>query len=136
MLIRRERGFTLIELIIAVAVIGILVTIAMPTYQEFIQRGRRADAQAFMMEVGARQQHWLVDRRAYAGTIAALGVTPPAGLSNFYLVEMDPPVNTGTAPPTFEIVATPIGAQASDKCGVLRLDQAGTKRADGVGSCW
>ena len=135
----RVRGLTLIELMIAVAVVAILASIAYPNYQDFVKKGRRADAQAFMLEVASRQQHWLVDRRSYAGSLSDLGLTAPQSVDGFYNVSVSAPVVAG-APPTFTVEAVPVGAQSTDACGTLSLNQAGTKSATGStpsgGGCW
>jgi type IV pilus assembly protein PilE len=136
-------GFTLIELMITVAIIAILAAVAMPSYQDYVRKGRRADAQAFLQEVVARQQHFLLDRRAYAsGAIDAatsatppgLGMTLPASISTYYTVALA--TDNTAAPPSFTVTATPTGTQASEKCGTLTIDQRGTKTASGTGTCW
>jgi len=133
-------GFTLIELMITVAIIAILAAIALPSYQDYVRKARRADAQSFMQEVVARQQHFLLDRRAYGTGIAGatvtgeLGMTIPTNVSGFYKVEMA--TDNGTAPPSFTVTATPTGNQAYEKCGALTIDQRGVKTASGSGTCW
>lgn len=135
----RAAGFTLIELMITVAVIAILAAIALPSYQEYVRKSRRADAQAFMSEVVARQQHFLLDRRSYAVSITdapginGLGMTIPANVSSFYTVTV---ATNNAGQPTFVITGLPTGSQASEKCGTLTIDQRGSKTASGTGSCW
>ena len=74
------KGFTLIELMITVAILGIIVAVAFPSYQQHIVKGNRAAAQAFMMEVVDRQKQYLLDARAYAPDLATLKVTAPANI--------------------------------------------------------
>lgn len=136
------RGFTLIELIVAMVVIAILAAIAIPQYSEYISRSRRAEAQAFLIEVAARQQHFLVDRRAYstnitnAPTAGGLGMTIPAPVANFYDVSITAVDNTAF-PPTFTVSAAPRGAQAGDQCGTLTVNQAGQRTTStSAPRCW
>jgi type IV pilus assembly protein PilE len=142
------RGFTLIELIIAMVVIAILAAIAIPNYQDYILRSRRADAQAFLLEVAARQQHFLVDRRAYSTSITAaanaggLAMTVPARVGDYYTIDFNDGVNPSTVnnaatPPTFTVFAVPRGPQTGDRCGTLGLTQAGVRSATGAATgCW
>lgn len=128
----RNQGFSLIELMIAVVIVAILSAIAFPAYQQYIRRGARAEAQSFMMDIAARQGQFLIDNRAYAASLAALNITTPSSVAAKYSVA----IATGATPPTFTITTTPTGSQASDNCGVLTLNNAGTKTASGTGSCW
>jgi type IV pilus assembly protein PilE len=127
---RTSTGFTLIELMIAVAVVAILAVVSLPSYAEFVKRGTRADAQAFLMEVALRQQQRLVDRRDYAATIGALGMTLPQSLSGKYTVSMTVPA---AVPPSFTITAAPQGAQTVEGCGTLTLSSSGQRSP---AHCW
>ena len=129
-----QRGFTLIELMIAVAIVGILASIALPSYQDYVRKGRRADAQAFMHEVASRQQHFLVDRRMYASTLDALGLAAPSSVSPHYNITLTNVINN-VQPMGFTLQAAPIGGQARDTCGTLTLNAQGAKGAD-KGGCW
>jgi type IV pilus assembly protein PilE len=135
----RPCGFTLIEVMIAVAVVAILAAVALPSYESQLRRSRRSDAQSFALDLLGRQQQFLLDRRTYATSITAaaaddgLGVAIPASVANFYGVRL---VASTVAPPTFTVTLTPTGRQVADACGTLTLDQAGVKTASGSGPCW
>jgi type IV pilus assembly protein PilE len=122
--VQKSRGFTVVELIIAVAIIGILAAIAIPSYQEHLKKGRRADAQQFLSQVAQKQQQFLIDARAYATTIAELNLTPPTAVANFYDVVLNAP---GGTPPTFAVTAAPKAGTAQADDGTLSIDQTGRK---------
>jgi type IV pilus assembly protein PilE len=114
-------GFTLIELMIVVAVIGILASIAYPSYLEYVKKGRRAAAQSHLMEIAQRQQQYLLDARSYASTLTTLGVTTPDDVSDYYTISLE----VDDTPPSFTITAEAQGVQASD--GNLTLNNTGSK---------
>jgi type IV pilus assembly protein PilE len=131
------RGFSLVELMIVVVIIGILAAIAVPNYQEYIRKGNRSAAQQFMLSIANKQESYLIDNRAYTATIGAggLGLTAQPELAGKYTfaVCIDPTVLTcapaGTAAPYFKVTATAAGSQLSD--GDLTLTSAGAKTRAG-----
>ena len=129
---RREAGFTLIEMMIAVAIAALLTAVALPSYLSQVRRSTRAEAQAFMMAVAARQQQFLMDTRGYAPTVDAVGIALPPKVAGAYTVTMPAP---GGAPPSFTLTLAPTGGQVHDKCGTMSINQAGARTA-AVAGCW
>lgn len=127
---RKAGGFTLIELMIVVAVIGILASVALPSYQEHVRRSARSQAQACMSQVAQALERIRTGNLRYdAGNEPALGCATEGNLNARYTIGLVRAANTYT------VSATAIGDQVNDKCGSLSLDQAGTKTPATAG-CW
>jgi type IV pilus assembly protein PilE len=120
------KGFTLIELMVAVAIIAILSAVAIPSYQEYIIKSNRAAAQAFMLDLENREKQYFLDARAYTSNVSDL-TTVPANVSKFYNIS----IAVLTAPPTFTITAAPIAGARQAGDGNLGLDSAGVKSPAG-----
>lgn len=138
---RASCGFTLIELMIVVAIIGILAAIAYPSYTEQVRKTRRADCAAELVGLGNAMERFFTENGTYVG--ASVGGNP----GDIYPAQC--PIDGGTAYYTlgianqtasvFTIQAAPTGPQAADKCGTLTYTNTGVKgNSAGLGleECW
>lgn len=125
---RQQRAFTLIELMITVAIVAILGAIAYPSYVQYLQRGKRAAAESEMMDIANREQQFLLANRAYVDKTAleASGFALSAAVGANYSYDIT--VGTATVP-SFSIKFTAIAGQTSD--GDLTLDNLGVKAPSG-----
>lgn len=131
-----QKAFTLVELMVAVAIVGILGAIAYPSYIDHVIKSNRSAAESFMVALANKQEQYLLDNRQYTATSTDLMPTPDDVAKHYGIT-----ITTVAAPPSYTITATPIGSQLSrdTKCGTLTLTQTGTKGISGTGSvgyCW
>ena len=127
----------MIELMIVVAVIGILAAVAYPSYQNYMARANRADAQQFMMKMDSRQKQLLIEQRAYATAPNALNVgsdgwtcTATQCSNGKFIISFNPAVDNAATPPSYTIEALAQGAGCSvqKKDGDLTLSSTGVKQ--------
>jgi type IV pilus assembly protein PilE len=133
------RGFTLLEVMIVCAVVGVLAAIALPAYQNQVKKGNRSAAQQFMLDVATKEQQILMDSRRYVAvtdtsyfgnkpsdTNAGVGIAAPASTTGRYTFAVT--VDNTTTPPTFLITATAATGEAVDAASAkITVDQAGTR---------
>lgn len=138
-----QRGFTLIELMIVVTILGIVAVIAVPSYGDYVRRGNRTVAKAVLMDVASRQESWLTDRKTYATTLSALGYpadtfyvgkggTPSASATGaIYSVTLSAATAT-----SFTVQAVAKNSQTKDTgCTTMGLNSLG-QRTPATGDCW
>jgi type IV pilus assembly protein PilE len=132
----KQSGFSLIELLIVVAIIGILAGIAYPNYQEYIARARRADAKTVLLENAQFLERFYTQNGTYVGAALPVTEAPKDGTTKYYDIGFVA-AQTATA---FQIQAVPKGSQSTDKCGKLRVNQSNQKSvADATlssSACW
>src|SRR5262249_19360746 len=89
-------GFTLLELVIVVVIVGVLAAIAYPSYENQMRKGRRAAAQSYLMDLAQRQQQYLLDARSYAPDTTSLSAPMPSDVAPYYSVAISSEAMNGT----------------------------------------
>lgn len=142
-----QRAFTLIELMVVVAIVAIVMAIAFPSYERYVVTGKRAVAQNALLQVADRQQQFFMDNKSFAGNLTNLGFaanpwvvgddgasTVAGDVDAVYSVTL-----TNVTQTTWTATAAPLHGQLSrdTNCGSLSITQAGTRASSGGGdNCW
>ncbi|WP_290704186.1 type IV pilin protein [Amphritea sp.] len=137
----KSGGFTIIELMIAVAIVGLLAALAYPSYLQYIQRSWRASARLCLLDMSQQME------RRYASDLSYGPILDTAGNDTVFTSacvtngDMDSRYGFhGVVNGGFVLLAAPIGGQSNDACGQLGIDQSGTKSVAGgtaaLAECW
>lgn len=121
---KKHKGFTLIELMITVAIVAVLAAVAYPSYQNAVVKNRRAAAQAHLSDIAQREQQFLMDNRAYTTSVTDLKTSTPSDVSNYYSVSISV---SASNPPAFTATAAPITGKSQQADGTLSITNTGTK---------
>jgi len=128
----RMRGFTLIELMVVVALIGILAAIAAPAYTEYVRKARRADAKNALTALQLQQEKWRASNVAYSAALSNLNWAATSS-DGYYLLAI-----TAATATAYNMTAAPTGRQAGDRCGTFAVNQSGPNKGGSYANadCW
>jgi type IV pilus assembly protein PilE len=134
----KSKGFSLLELMIVLVVVGILGAVAFPQYKDYIKRGYRSQAEQALMEIASKQSQYILDARGYADIMGTSGLnwsssgwtcsntsSTPQCSNNYYNISVT--VNNSATPPTFTISAVPKAGTTVASDGTLNYGSDGTK---------
>lgn len=134
---KRQNGFSLIELMVVVMIVAILVAIALPSYRRYVVRTHRTDAQRTLLDLATRQERFFYSNNRYATAVADLGASSAVEGG---LYQITTPIVASST--NYVIEATAIGTQARDdaQCQTLSIDRAGLQQSTGTvandAACW
>ncbi|WP_344795060.1 type IV pilin protein [Litoribacillus peritrichatus] len=122
---KNEHGFSLIELMIVVAIVGVLGFIVVPSYQGFVKDGKRSAAQSYMLELASRQANYLQDNRNYTSTVSELNVVASDEVTSNYSFTIV--IGAAGEAPIYTITASPKSSGSMSSDGDLTINHLGVK---------
>jgi len=137
---KSTRGFSLIELMIVVMIVGVLMAISIPMYRDYVLRSHRTDAHSALLDIASRQERFVAQRNTYATTAqlspaAGLGLGRTASSEGYYEMSVAPCAG-GTIAACYVLTATATGEQANDtECATITYSSAGVKSGT-TANCW
>jgi len=148
--IHRSFGFSLLELLVTVAVVSILATIAVTSYSSQVQKSRRTEAKSALLDLAGREERLFSTTNAYSNVEAFLGYAAagattvmtnmPFGNGYYTLTATVPDPAQAAGVPSYILTANPVGPQAADTvCGSFSVNQLGVQTVSGTSTaaiCW
>lgn len=130
---KKSKGFTLIELMIVVAIVSILLAVAIPSYNNQMRKSRRSEAKQVLSDVMLRQEKFRSNNALYGTNAAIPNGIGPIGTSSYYNFALTSVTATG-----YVITATPTGDQAADSCGnlLITMRTTGPDKDPDTAGCW
>ena len=146
---RYRNGFTLIELMIVVAIVAILAAIAIPQYRKYVQKSNRATAKSALLDLSRREETYYSTNNTYTLNLSNLGysssnitnnqIQVPNSSNPTYVISFSAPATSGSSASTYTAQAIPTGSQTGDSCGTYSVDYLGNQlpaTSSGSSSCW
>ena len=131
----KQKGFSLLELMVTLLIVGILAAVAIPSYQSHVTEARRSDATTMLVNVASLQEQYFLDNKTYAANMTNIGFSanPFVTENGYYQVQVQAATASCPILTCYIIEAAPQNAQSGDSCGTLTINSQGTKLPSG---CW